>query len=168
MLNQSPCLKFKAMPTEIERKYLIKNDSWKSSAKQGTKYIQGYLVGSRHASVRIRIEGDRAFINIKSATLGVRRQEYEYPVPVEEAREILETLCEKPLIEKTRYEIGHQGLEWEVDVFEAENKGLIVAEVELDSEDQEIVLPDWCGEEVSDDPRYYNVCLVKHPYSEWS
>jgi adenylate cyclase len=156
------------MPTEIERKYLIKNDGWKSSVKQGTRYIQGYLVGSRHASVRIRIEGDRAFINIKSATLGVRRQEYEYPVPVEEAREILETLCEKPLIEKTRYEIGYQGLEWEIDVFEAENKGLIVAEVELDSEDQEIVLPDWCGEEVSDNPRYYNVSLVKHPYSEWS
>lgn len=156
------------MPTEIERKYLLKDDSWKSLAGQGAKYIQGYLVGSRYASVRVRIEGDKAFLNIKSATLGVRRQEYEYPIPVAEAQEILETLCEKPLIEKTRYEIEYQGLEWEIDVFDAENKGLIVAEVELDSEDQKIMLPDWCGEEVSDDARYYNVSLVRHPYSEWS
>ena len=97
------------MPIEIERKYLLKNDDWKSMAGPGKKYIQGYLVGSEYASVRIRLEGDNAFLNIKSATLGVCRKEFEYPIPVHEAKELLDTLCEHPLIEKTRYFIEHQG-----------------------------------------------------------
>jgi adenylate cyclase len=155
------------MPTEIERKFLLRNDEWKLAADSGTKYKQGYLVGSKKASVRVRIEGDKAFLNIKSATLGVRRQEYEYSIPNDEAEEMLASLCESPLVEKTRYIVKFDGLEWEIDVFEGENQGLTVAEVELDDENQKIQLPSWCGKEVSDDPRYYNVNLVKHPYSSW-
>jgi adenylate cyclase len=155
------------MPTEIERKFLLRNDEWKLAADSGTKYKQGYLVGSEKASVRVRIEGDKAFLNIKSATLGVRRQEYEYSIPNDEAEEMLASLCESPLVEKTRYIVKFDGLEWEIDVFEGENQGLTVAEVELDDENQKIQLPSWCGKEVSDDPRYYNVNLVKHPYSSW-
>jgi adenylate cyclase len=155
------------MPVEIERKYLLKDDSWRKQADQGKKYIQGYLIGSQHASVRIRIEGGAAYLNVKSATLGVRRQEYEYAIPISDANEMLSELCEHPLIEKTRYLIQDHGLCWEIDVFKGENEGLVVAEVELKSEQQQIVCPAWLGEEVSDDPRYYNVSLVKHPYKNW-
>ena len=163
------------MPVEIERKYLLRNDDWKLSADQGTNYVQGYLVGaevgaevgSGAASVRVRIEGEKAFINIKSATLGIYRREYEYPIPVEEARELLDTLCEHPLVVKVRYIVVYHDLEWEIDVFEAENAGLLVAEVELMSENQKIELPPWCGQEVSEDPRYYNVNLGKRPFSTW-
>lgn len=155
------------MATEIERKFLVADDRWREHAEEGTAFRQGYLVGSEHASVRVRIEGKRANLNIKSATLGVRRQEYEYPIPLEDAREMLDRLCEKPLIEKTRYHVAFGGYTWEVDVFEGDNRGLVVAEVELSSEDEQPPLPPWAGEEVSDDPRYYNVCLVKHPYKDW-
>lgn len=155
------------MGLEIERKFLVRGDDWRQQADAGTPYRQGYLVGSQHASVRVRIEGEVARLNIKSATLGIRRQEYEYPLPLDEAEEMLETLCEQPQIEKTRYKLPYQGHLWEIDVFAGANQGLIVAEVELGSEDEALSLPEWVGEEVSDDPRYYNVCLVKHPYSEW-
>ena len=155
------------MATEIERKFLVSSDEWRRSADSGTRFCQGYLVGAEKASVRVRIEGDRANLNIKSATLGVRRQEYEYPVPLEEAEEMLDTLCEKPLIEKTRYLVLHEGHTWEVDVFAGDNEGLVVAEIELNSEDEVFSAPPWLGEEVSGDTRYYNVCLVNHPYREW-
>ena len=155
------------MGLEIERKFLLRNDAWRDHADGGTPYRQGYLVGSERASVRVRIEGEVARLNIKSATLGIRRQEYEYAIPIEEAEEMLETLCEQPQIEKTRYKVPYAGRIWEVDVFAGANTGLMVAEVELASEDEKLQLPDWAGEEVSDDPRYYNVCLVKHPYTAW-
>ena len=155
------------MGLEIERKFLVKSDDWRAMADPGTRYRQGYLVGSKHASVRVRIEGDCAKLNIKSATLGIRRQEYEYPIPLDEAQALLDTLCERPQIEKVRYTLRHGDHLWEIDVFEGANAGLVVAEVELASEEEALALPDWVGEEVSEDPRYYNVCLVKHPYSEW-
>lgn len=155
------------MSTEIERKFLVVNDNWRDSAVSGTRFRQGYLVGAQKASVRVRIEGDRANINIKSATLGIRRQEYEYAIPLDEAEEMLDTLCEQPQIEKTRYLVPHEGHTWEVDVFAGENKGLVVAEIELQSEEEHFSRPPWAGEEVSGDTRYYNVCLVTHPYSEW-
>ena len=155
------------MGLEIERKFLLRNDSWRSHADAGTHYRQGYLVGSELASVRVRIEGEQANINIKSATLGIRRQEYEYPIPLAEAQELLDTLCEQPQIEKIRYRVTHGRHLWEIDEFAGANAGLIVAEVELASEDEVLEMPEWVGEEVSDDPRYYNVCLVRHPYSEW-
>ena len=155
------------MGIEIERKFLVKDDSWRQQADAGTHYRQGYLIGAKQASVRVRIEGDKAFLNIKSMTLGVTRQEYQYPLPPDEAQEMLDTLCEKPLVEKTRYKIQHGGHEWEIDVFAGDNTGLVVAEVELQSEQEAIELPRWVGVEVSADPRYYNVNLVKHPYSTW-
>jgi adenylate cyclase len=155
------------MGIEIERKFLLKDDSWRQQADAGTYYRQGYLIGAKQASVRVRIEGDQAFLNIKSMTLGVTRQEYQYPLPLDEANEILNNLCEKPLVEKTRYKIQYAGHEWEIDVFAGENAGLIVAEVELQSEQEQLTLPPWVGVEVSADPRYYNVNLVKHPYSTW-
>jgi len=155
------------MGIEIERKFLLKDDSWRQQADTGTPYRQGYLIGAKQASVRVRIEGDKAFLNIKSMTLGVTRHEYQYPIPLEEANELLETLCDKPLVEKTRYRVHHAGHEWEIDVFAGVNTGLVVAEVELQSEQEKLELPSWAGVEVSDDPRYYNVNLVKHPYPTW-
>ncbi|MGM0595128.1 MAG: CYTH domain-containing protein [Pseudomonadota bacterium] len=155
------------MATEIERKFLVTDARWRDAANGGTRFRQGYIVGAERASVRVRIEGERANINIKSATLGVRRLEYEYPVPLNEAEEMLDALCEKPQIEKTRYLVPHGDHTWEVDVFEGENAGLVVAEVELAHEDEALELPPWVGEEVSHDTRYYNVCLVKHPYRNW-
>lgn len=155
------------MATEIERKFLVLNDAWRDSADEGTRFRQGYLVGAEKASVRVRIEGGSANINIKSATLGVRRQEYEYPIPLGDAEEMLDTLCEQPQIEKTRYHVPVGAHTWEIDVFAGDNEGLIVAEVELGSEDESFAMPEWAGREVSDDTRYYNVCLVKHPYCEW-
>lgn len=155
------------MAVEIERKFLLKDDSWQQQADQGTEYVQGYLIGAKKASVRVRIEGDKAFLNIKSATLGVRRMEYEYAIPLVDARELLSELCDKPLIEKTRYLINLHDVCWEIDVFKGDNAGLIVAEVELLSEQQDFHRPLWLGEEVSDDPRYYNVNLVTYPYCNW-
>ena len=155
------------MATEIERKFLLKDDSWRKTADVGVPFHQGYLIGAQRASVRVRIEGEQANINIKSATLGVSRQEYEYPIPLDEARELLDTLCEKPQIEKVRHLLHYGNHTWEIDVFGGDNAGLVVAEIELASEDEPFERPPWLGEEVSHDTRYYNVCLVKHPYCEW-
>ena len=155
------------MAIEIERKFLLRDDSWQTCADGGVVIRQGYLAGSEKSSIRVRIADDRANINIKSATLDITRQEYEYPVSIEEANEMLDTLCEGPLIEKTRYLVHHAKHCWEIDVFSGDNQGLIVAEVELGSVNEDIERPDWLGEEVSDDARYYNVCLVRHPYKDW-
>ena len=155
------------MATEIERKFLLLDDTWRSEIEKSICIRQGYLAGSEKSSIRVRIGGDQANINIKSATLGVTRSEYEYPIPVNEANEILDLLCEGPLIEKTRYYVPHGNHCWEIDVFSGENDGLIVAEIELARVDEDFERPDWLGEEVSDDTRYYNVCLVKHPYKNW-
>ncbi len=129
---------------------------------------QGYLGEAESASIRVRVAGSEAWLNIKSATLGIERLEYEYPIPVTDAEEMLDRLCRRPLIEKTRYRVPWHGHTWEVDVFEGENAGLVVAEIELGAPDEPFVKPPWTGEEVSDDRRYYNVCLVRHPYREWA
>lgn len=155
------------MATEIERKFLLLNDSWRRDADAGISMRQGYLVGAKRASVRVRVSGERAHLNIKSATLGVERQEYEYGIPLADAEELLDTLCERPLIEKTRYHVRHGKHTWEIDVFSGDNASLVVAEIELDSADENFARPDWLGEEVSHDKRYYNVCLVTHPYKDW-
>ena len=156
------------MATEIERKFLVKDSSWKKSADEGTAYSQGYLVGSKTSSVRVRTQGKRAFLNIKSATIDITRQEFEYEIPFSEATEMLETLCDKPLINKTRYLLKNGKHVWEIDVFTGDNEGLIVAEIELNDKDEEFEKPDWLGEEVSDDARYYNVSLGKHPFKDWN
>ncbi|PKL38273.1 MAG: adenylate cyclase [Candidatus Riflebacteria bacterium HGW-Riflebacteria-1] len=154
------------MGKEIERKYLVKSTEWKKLAK-GTSYRQGYLSTVKERTVRVRTIDDKGFLTIKGITVGASRAEYEYEIPAADANAMLSNLCEKPLIEKNRYKIGHAGLTWEVDEFFGDNEGLIVAEVELTSEDQKIDLPSWVGEQVTSDPRYFNSNLTKNPYKNW-
>jgi CYTH domain-containing protein len=153
------------MAVEIERKYLVNGDRWRSLG-QGILYRQGYITSKPEVTVRVRLVGDCGYLTIKGATGGLSRLEYEYPIPVEDAREMLDNLCDRPLIEKYRYKIPYQNLIWEVDEFLGENQGLIIAEVELEDEGQMINLPDWIDREVSD-PKYFNANLVKYPYSQW-
>ena len=160
------------MGTEIERKYLVKKAEWRSyknlqiSPDLGEKYCQGYIPTNNGTTVRLRIVGDRGYMTLKSKTMGNTRSEFEYPIPAEDAREMLTTFCDKPLIEKVRYKINFSNLIWEVDEFSGDNQGLIIAEVELKSEDQKIDIPDWIEREVND-KKYYNSYLVKYPYSQW-
>ncbi|MGK7954332.1 MAG: CYTH domain-containing protein [Crocosphaera sp.] len=155
------------MGIEIERKFLVINDNWRSLA-QGKVYRQGYIsTNNKMTTVRVRIIGEQAYLTIKSQTEGISRQEFEYPIPFEDGKIMLDNLCDRPLIEKTRYQINHDSLIWEIDEFQGENQGLIIAEVELENESQIINLPDWVGKEVSDDPKYYNVNLTKSPYQTW-
>jgi adenylate cyclase len=154
------------MGTEIERKYLLTDDRWRAAADTGTRYQQGYLSGDRNCSIRVRIEGERAALNIKSATLGIQRHEYEYEIPLPDARQLLELFC-PDTVSKTRYHVDYAGKTWEIDVFEGRNAGLVVAEVELDSIDETLELPPWVGVEVSGQPRYYNTELARHPFLDW-
>ncbi|WP_290637662.1 CYTH domain-containing protein [Aquisalimonas sp.] len=156
------------MAAEIERKFLIQGEQWRAEAHASRVVRQGYLAGTERASVRVRASDDQAWLNIKGATLGIQRQEYEYTIPLDEAREMLDTLCNGPLIEKTRHFVHHGSHLWEIDEFFGDNAGLVVAEIELGHEDEPFERPAWLGDEVSDDPRYYNVSLVRHPYREWS
>jgi adenylate cyclase len=155
------------MPTEIERKFLVKSEEWRTLGT-GTIYRQGYIATKKGTTVRVRLAGNQGYITIKGTSKGISRAEYEYPIPTEDAQEMLDNLCELPLIEKTRYKIEIAELIWEVDEFSGKNQGLIVAEVELTDANQTIEIPDWIGQEVSDDARYYNANLAQHPYSEWS
>ena len=154
------------MGKEIERKYLIKEDTWRKNAS-GTTYRQGYLSTVKERTVRVRTIDDKGFLTIKGITIGATRREYEYEIPMADANEMLDELCEKPIIEKTRFKISHAGLTWEIDEFAGVNQGLIVAEVELESEDQNIDFPPWVGEEVSGDHRYFNSNLIANPFVNW-
>ena len=154
------------MRREIERKFLVTGNGWREGATASV-IRQGYLCADADRSVRIRVSGERGFLTIKGKSVGAVRAEYEYDIPLEDAHDLLDALCAKPLIEKTRHEVRHDGLLWVVDVFEGENAGLVVAEIELEREDQDVTLPDWVGTEVTDDPRYLNANLGSHPYSRW-
>lgn len=154
------------MGIEIERKFLLTSTSWKQLAP-GTSYRQGYLNSTKERTVRVRTIDDKGFLTIKGVSVGATRVEYEYEIPVADAQHLLDDLCEKPLIEKNRYKINHAGFVWEVDEFFGENMGLIVAEIELESEDQSFEKPEWVGEEVTGDPRYFNSSLIKEPYTQW-
>jgi len=155
------------MAQEIERKFLLADDSWKPAA-QGVRYRQGYLCTDKERTVRVRVVGERGLLTVKGMTRGISRAEYEYDIPLQDATQLLDDLCLRPLIEKTRYRVTHGDLTWEIDEFHGENAGLVVAEVELASADQDVPMPDWVGEEVSGDPRYFNSNLGRHPYSRWS
>lgn len=155
------------MALEIERKFLLTNDSWREDVYKSVKYVQGYMGSTEQSSIRIRIEDEKANLNIKSKTIGVQRAEYDYEIPVDEAKEMLYSLCERPLIEKERFFVKNAEHIWEIDVFAGDNEGLIVAEIELGSADEAFSKPGWAGEEVTEDVRYYNVCLVKNPYKDW-
>jgi len=153
---------------EIERKFLVKSDDWRKDADDGLAMVQGYLQSGEKSSIRVRLAGDRAWLNIKSATLGISRSEYEYTIPLDDAKEMLANLCDQPLISKTRYHVNVAQHTWEVDVFDGDNEGLIVAEIELSAEDETFEIAEWAGDEVSLETRYYNVCLAKQPYKDWS
>ena len=155
------------MPREIERKFLPKSDAWRALAQRKQRMSQGYLASGGRVSVRVRVAGQEAWLNIKSGGLVASRLEYEYAVPADEARELL-ALADGPLIDKTRHFVLHDGFEWEIDEFHGDNAGLVVAELELTSEDQPFAHPPWLGVEVTQLRRYYNVCLVTHPYREWT
>ena len=155
------------MGKEIERKFLLKGDSWRALAK-GVKYRQGYLNSIKERVVRVRIIDNQGFLTVKGITSGASRLEFEYEIPLTDAAVMLDELCEKPLIEKNRYKIEHAGLIWEIDEFVGENQGLVVAEVELKSEDQSFEAPEWIGQEVSGEPKYFNSNLILNPYSRWS
>ncbi len=153
------------MATEIERKFLVENDTWRDGTV-GVRIAQGYLARDGNSTVRIRIGGQQAWITVKSRSIGISRLEFEYEIPLEDAREMLE-LCHPSVIHKTRHEIAYAGHVWEVDVFAGENQGLIVAEVELEHESISPEIPPWIGAEVSDDPRYGNSRLSVHPFKNW-
>jgi adenylate cyclase len=154
------------MGIEIERKFLVNGEAWKDLST-GTTYRQGYLSTEKERTVRVRTINDKGFLTIKGLTRGASRAEFEYDILADDANQLLDELCLKPLIEKKRYKIQHDGLIWEVDAFFGENDGLIVAEVELESEDQVFTKPEWVGAEVTGDPRYYNANLIANPYKNW-
>ena len=154
------------MAKEIERKFLVRGNTWRGQ-DGGKRYRQGYLSTVKERTVRVRTTGDKGFITIKGESVGATRSEYEYEIPLVDANEMLDRLCERPLIEKTRYRVSHEGLAWEIDEFEGDNRGLIIAEVELKDETQSVTLPGWIGQEVTGDPRYFNANLVANPFSQW-
>lgn len=162
------------MGLEIERKFLVKDDSWRDQVEYQAPIVQGYLANDTRLSVRVRKHpapghaGDVAFLTIKSATVGLSRSEYEYPIPPQDAIGMLTELAIAPLIEKTRYFVRVGAHLWEIDVFDGANSGLVVAEIELAAEDEPFEMPSWAGREVSGDARYYNVNLAFTPYSQWA
>jgi len=155
------------MALEIERKYLVTDTAFLDGLT-GVYFKQGYISAGEGTTVRVRIEGERAVITLKGMSKGVTRSEYEYEIPFADAEGMLEEFCLGPFIEKTRYTITWRGRAWEVDLFAGENKGLVVAEIELQSEEEAIEKPPWLGKEVSGDPRYYNGSLVNNPFGGWS
>lgn len=152
------------MPQEIERKFLVTGTAWRSAT--GTLYRQGYLNRDKARTVRVRVAGEQGFLTIKGVTTGASRAEFEYPIPVADAEQLL-ALCDGPLIEKVRHIVLVESTCWEVDAFLGDNAGLVVAEVELQSEDQAFARPPWLGAEVTHDARYYNSNLAIHPYQNW-
>ena len=156
------------MAKEIEKKYLVKNDNYKCLSS--VTYIQqGYITTKKEGVVRVRVKDSEGYITIKGQNQGAVRLEYEYEIPVSEAKEIIENLCQKPVVEKKRYTYkADDGHLWEIDEFFGENEGLVVAEIELSTEDEEYVVPDWIGEDVTFDMRYYNSNLLQNPYKNWN
>ena len=154
------------MPLEIERKFLVDSRKWKQPV-EGTRLVQAYLSIEPNPTVRIRIAGEKAFLTIKGRTKNISRPEFEYAIPVDEAMEMMKLAISNP-VEKIRYKIMDEGFLWEVDVFSGRNKGLVIAELELESEDQLFPRPDWLLTEVSGDRRYYNSYLSEHPFQEWT
>ena len=155
------------MAKEIERKFLLASDGWRGTVVRKREICQGYLGGAERVSIRVRVSGNEAWLNIKCGGLEVVRDEYEYAIPIDDARALL-AVASVPLIEKVRYYVPYRGFTWEIDEFCGANAGLIVAEIELDSEGEDIPLPPWVGKEITLVPRYYNVSLARRPYSDWT
>ena len=156
----------RVMGEEIERKFLVSGEAWRQTA-EGTRYRQGFLSTEPERTVRVRVAGPRGSITVKGKNVGARRAEFEYEIPVADAERMLDTLCKRPLIEKVRYVLAVGVHTWEIDVFEGDNAGLVGAEIELRREDEAVERPEWGGDEVTDDPRYFNSNLVANPYRAW-
>ena len=155
------------MPLEIERKYLVNLKKWLALAKpKGNHYRQGYIVTDPKKTIRVRVTDTKCFITIKGESTGATRSEYEYKIPHEDAEELLDNFCVAE-VEKARYKIIYKNKLWEVDEFLGENEGLIVAEIELEEEDEIFEIPEWVGNEITGDERYYNAELVQNPYQNW-
>lgn len=155
------------MATEIERKFLLSTDDWRNHVERSTRLIQGYLSRNENAAIRVRVDGDRAELNIKHTTDGINRLEYEYAIPLQDAREMLDACALRPLIDKTRHIVRFGQHRWEIDEFHGENAGLIMAEIELQHAEEDFDRPGWIGPEVSTDKRYYNSNLSEHPFTHW-
>lgn len=155
------------MAIEIERKFLVAGDGWRHGADAGTVIRQGYLAASPTVAVRVRTCGEHAFLTVKGGGDPRARSEFEYAIPPADAHAMLDGLCRPPLIDKTRYRVPFAGHTWEIDVFAGDNAGLVLAEVELAAADEAVALPPWVGAEVTDDPRYLNANLARHPYGTW-
>ncbi len=154
------------MAVEIERKFLVTGDGWQGH--DGIRYRQGYLSVTAQCVVRVRIGGGHAYMTAKGSNTGIRRLEYEYPIPETDGNEIIDTLCDGRVVEKTRYRVPFGNFIWEVDEFHGANDRLLLAEIELENEEQPFVKPDWVGADVSEDPRYTNAMLAVHPFNNWS
>jgi len=154
------------MATEIERKFLVDLDSL-GPLEAGTEMRQAYISSGEDAVVRVRLAGDEAWLTLKGRNTGAVRSEFEYPIPVQDARDMIEEFCRGRVISKTRYLRTYENYLWEIDVFAGANAGLVVAEVELSDPGEEPPLPDWVGLEVTQDSRYFNNSLYTRPYSEW-
>lgn len=155
------------MAREIERKFIVVGDAWRTEVVRSDGYRQGYLSTVKERTVRVRLVGDHGLLTVKGVTVGAARTEYEYSIPAADAAAMLDDLCERPLIEKTRHVVKHDRMSWEIDEFEGINAGLVVAEIELSREDQHFALPEWVGHEVTEDPRYFNSNLIAAPFSTW-
>lgn len=156
------------MPIEIERKFLVAHEGWRAGVTQATRLRQGYLCVEAGRTVRVRLAGDKAWLTIKGPGAGAARSEFEYPLPPTDALHLLDQLCLRPQIDKTRHLVPHGGLTFEVDVFHGDNEGLVMAEVELDAADTHVDLPPWIGTEVTGDHRYFNAYLTQHPFNTWA
>jgi|WetSurMetagenome_2_1015567.scaffolds.fasta_scaffold921680_1 adenylate cyclase len=154
------------MGTEIERKFLLVGDTWRENA-QGLLLRQGYICSRPEGTVRVRTVHNQGYLTLKGKTTGITRSEFEYPIPLEEANILLDQLCEESILEKIRYRVDYKGFTWEIDEFLGDNAGLLIAEIELETEDQFFARPEWVGEEVSGDPRYFNSSLSRNPYLRW-
>lgn len=154
------------MALEIERKYLVDFEKL-GTLENGNRIKQGYFSTNKDAVVRVRVKNDKAYLTIKGSNIGATRLEFEYEIPVDEVNEMLDKLCQKPVIDKTRYLIDYENHTFELDIFYGDNDGLVVAEVELLDENETIKLPSWIKEEVTSDERYYNSNLMKNPYKNW-
>ena len=155
------------MAIEIERKFLLATDQWRTLVTESRLIRQGYLSSVKERTVRVRTAGDEAWITVKGITHGASRAEFEFSISAIEANQMLDSLCERPMVEKTRHLVEYRGKIFEIDEFHGENAGLIVAEVELESEGDRVDRPAWLGVEVTSDPRYYNVNLAHHPFPKW-
>ncbi|MDF1581469.1 MAG: CYTH domain-containing protein [Desulfuromonadales bacterium] len=154
------------MGVEIERKFLVFSTEWKTGLS-GIGYRQGYLTSDPERTVRVRLAGEKGYLTIKGASTGASRLEFEYPIPANDAMQMLEQLCRKPLIEKIRYRVPHAGMVWDVDEFLGDNAGLVLAEIEIEYANQAVELPAWVGKEVTDDSRFYNASLAEYPLTTW-